>query len=120
MSTTAEAIEITFTEAYEELKTITAKLNGADRLAPDELVALLSRGKGLERALRERLEQVEQQVTAIEGGESFTAYRIVAEPSSGDGAEPSAARSDVPIDDADLQPAPSAPAAGRTVDDIPF
>ena len=94
MTTATEPIEITFTAAYEELKGITSKLNGADRIAPDELVALLSRGKGLERALRERLEQVEQQVKAIEGGGSFTAYRIVAEGPSPDGNEPAPAPSD--------------------------
>jgi exodeoxyribonuclease VII small subunit len=113
MRTHTEPIAITFTDAYEELKEITSQLNGADRIDPDELVELLSRGKGLERALRERLDQVEQQVKAIEGDKEFTAYRIVADAQK--------VPSDVPADDSDLLPSsPPPPAAGPAADDIPF
>jgi exonuclease VII small subunit len=98
MSTASQPIEITFPEAYEQLKAITTQLNGADRIGPDELVDLLMRGKGLERVLRARLDEVEQKVKAIESGDELTAYRIVAE-----------------------RPAPGgAPAARSLEDDVPF
>ncbi len=45
--------------------------------ARDELVELLKRGKGLELVLRAHLDEVEQQVSKIESGDSYTAYRIV-------------------------------------------
>ncbi len=120
---TSDPIAITFTDAYEQLKQITEKLNGSDTIPPDELVELLKRGKGLELVLRAHLDDVEQQVTKIEHGESYTAYRIV--PSAPDitgeqPGTPSAARTgpagDVPVDTGDFISSPG----GAADDDIPF
>jgi exodeoxyribonuclease VII small subunit len=68
--------EITFADAYDELKEITAKLNN-EEIEADELVDLLRRGKGLEAVLREHLSNIEQEVTAIENGDGVTPFRIV-------------------------------------------
>ena len=107
MSTEA-AQEITFSEAYAELKSITDTLN-ADEVEVDDLVPLLRRGKGLEAALRAHLEQVEQEVEAIEGGQGITAYRIVAPDAEAASAGPS-------VEPPPFEPAPRSDAS----DDIPF
>jgi exodeoxyribonuclease VII small subunit len=108
MSTEA-AQAITFSDAYTELKSITDTLN-ADQVEVDALVPLLRRGKGLEAALRAHLEQVEQEVEAIEAGEGITPYRIVAPDAAGPAAaaEPTARSLD------------AAPPNGSVADDIPF
>ncbi len=71
-----EPTQITFSAAYDRLKSITDTLN-AEEVEADALVPLLRDGKGLEAALRAHLDQVEQDVRAIESGEGITAYRIV-------------------------------------------
>ena len=71
-----EATEITFAAAYERLKEITERLN-SEEVEADELVELLREAKGLEVVLRDHLEEIEQEVTAIEKGEGITAYKIV-------------------------------------------
>ncbi|HEX8051428.1 MAG TPA: exodeoxyribonuclease VII small subunit [Thermoleophilaceae bacterium] len=106
MSTEA-AKAITFSDAYTELKSITDTLN-ADQVEVDALVPLLRRGKGLEAALRAHLEQVEQEVEAIEAGEGITPYRIVAPEAAAPAAEPAARSLD------------AAPPNGSVADDIPF
>ncbi len=86
----SDPTEITFSTAYERLKSITDTLN-AEEVEADALVPLLRDGKGLEAALRAHLDQVEQDVRAIESGEGITAYRIV---SSAGGSSPEAAPGD--------------------------
>lgn len=73
----SETTEITFEAAYDELKAITDILNGTEQVPVDQLVELLGRGKGLEQALRARLNDIEQQVEDIEAGKGVRAYRIV-------------------------------------------
>ncbi len=121
---TSDPIAITFTDAYEQLKQITEKLNGTDTIPPDELVELLKRGKGLELVLRAHLDEVEQQVSKIESGDSYTAYRIVPSAPDTTGEQPgtpsTAARTapagDIPVDTGDFVSA----SGGATDDDIPF
>jgi hypothetical protein len=73
----AAPAELSFGAAYDRLQAVAAEL-GADRaMAPDRLIALLREGKGLERALRDHLERVEQEVRAIEDGDGAVAFRIV-------------------------------------------
>ncbi|MEA2348622.1 MAG: hypothetical protein QOG62_2409 [Thermoleophilaceae bacterium] len=72
-----EPTEITFEAAYDELKAITDILNGTEQVPVDQLVELLGRGKGLEQALRARLNDIEQQVEDIEAGKGVRAYKIV-------------------------------------------
>ena len=105
-------IEVTFPEAYEQLKAITERLNGADDIPPDELLDLLKRGKGLERVLRAHLDEVEQQVSSIEAGESYVAYRIVGSNSAPDNGHVNAGESN------GSSFAASPP--GVSDDDIPF
>lgn len=71
----SDAIRLSFAEAYDQLKTITDRL-AHDNVPVDELLELLRRGKGLEAALRTRLEDLEQQVTAIESGADIPTYEI--------------------------------------------
>lgn len=112
-STDNEKTEITFTEAYDELKQITDKLN-SEEIDADELVGLLKRGKGLEAALRTHLTDIEQEVTAIEKGEGIDAFRIVASKRAAD----AEAKEVAETSDFD---SPEAPAAvGSSDDDIPF
>jgi exodeoxyribonuclease VII small subunit len=73
---TTSPTQITFSDAYDELKQITDTLNSED-VEADELVRLLRRGKGLEAVLREHLSNIEQEVTAIENGDGITQFRIV-------------------------------------------
>ena len=123
MTTTATPEEIPFGEAYEELKAITAKLNN-EEVGADQLVEILSRGKGLEAACREHLAGIEQEIQEIESGKGVKPIKIVpvqsAEASHGGvPTNPSdfVPGSDVPEDNSDFQPpAPS----GGTDDDIPF
>ncbi len=120
----SDPIAITFTDAYEQLKQITEKLNGSDTIPPDELVELLKRGKGLELILRAHLDEVEQQVSKIESGDSYTAYRIVPSAPDPTGEQPgpprtaarTAAAGDIPVDTGDFVSASVGPAD----DDIPF
>lgn len=79
MSTEPAAVpaELTFGAAYERLQEVAAELGADATMAPDRLIALLREGKGLERALRDHLERVEQDVRAIEDGDGAVAFRIV-------------------------------------------
>lgn len=97
----SETTEITFEAAYDELKAITDILNGTEQVPVDQLVELLGRGKGLEQALRARLNDIEQQVEDIEAGKGVRAYRIV----SGDEGQ-------------ERDPSPEPPAA--IGDELPF
>lgn len=74
---TRAPIEITFTQAYDQLRAITEKLNSSDTLPPEQLLELLKTGKGLEHVLRTHLDEVEQQVQEIEAGERYVPFRIV-------------------------------------------
>ncbi|MDO9409679.1 hypothetical protein [Patulibacter sp.] len=69
--------ELSFGAAYDRLQAVAAELGADATMAPDRLIALLREGKGLERALRDHLERVEQEVRAIEDGEGTVPYRIV-------------------------------------------
>jgi exodeoxyribonuclease VII small subunit len=106
--------DITFADAYDELKAITTKLNN-EEVEADELVELLRRGKGLEAVLREHLTNIEQEVTAIEGGDGVTPFRII---------KNSDATTEEPADTSDFGPpaAESSPGAQTQTagDDIPF
>jgi exodeoxyribonuclease VII small subunit len=110
VSTSPSPTDITFAEAYDELKSITTKLNN-EEIEADALVELLRRGKGLEAVLREHLTNIEQEVTAIENGEDVTQFRIIGSTDSDD-----AHSHDGSADDDGFNPTP--PAAGE--DDIPF
>ena len=120
--------EITFSDAYDELKNITEELNGADTIPPERLLDLLKRGKGLEQVLRQHLDDVEQQVRSIEAGDGLAQYRIVTgaagvnddpfvwdEPSS---ASAPAAGQSIPGNASDF--VPSALPSGVADDNIPF
>ncbi len=109
MSPAPTPTDITFADAYDELKAITTKLNNED-VEADELVELLRRGKGLEAVLREHLTNIEQEVTAIESGDGVTPFRIV------ENAGTAAAPRDDSADAGDFVLSP--PAAAE--DDIPF
>lgn len=103
----SESTELSFSEAYDQLKEITDKLNG-EQVDADELVDLLRRGKGLEAALRSHLTDIEQEVKAIEDGQGIAAYKIVAKP-------------DQPADTSDFETNGDSPvSAGSSEEDIPF
>ncbi len=68
--------KLSFNDAYERLREITDELNSAKEIAPDQLIALLEEGKGLEKALRTHLEEVAGRVEAIERGEGLVRYEI--------------------------------------------
>ncbi len=121
--------DITFSDAYDELKSITEELNGSDTVPPERLLELLRRGKGLEQVLRQHLDDVEQQVRSIEAGDGLVRYRIVTgatrtnddllvsndeEPSSA--TAPSLAQT-IPVDASDFVPSSARDLKG---DDIPF
>lgn len=122
-------VELSFGAAYDRLQAVAAELGADATMAPDRLIALLREGKGLERALRDHLERVEQEVRAIEDGEGAVAFRIVDVASSvaeGDGASSAGGAPSAPSP----RP-PAAPAEPRTSppptlgfpgadDDIPF
>jgi exodeoxyribonuclease VII small subunit len=78
MSAATTPTDITFSDAYDELKRITNTLNNDD-VEAGELVNLLRRGKGLEAVLREHLSNIEQEVTAIENGDGITPFRVIPE-----------------------------------------
>ena len=109
----AEPKKIGFSEAYEELKTITDTLNG-EQVEADELVGLLRRGKGLEAALRTKLTSIEQEVEAIESGKGIDVYEIVAT----EAPEPNPA-TDVPADTSGFDEAGISSSPGNG-EDIPF
>lgn len=113
-------IEITFTDAYDRLKTITEKLNSSEALPPEELLDLLQTGKGLERVLRAHLDQVEQQVKEIESGDAYVPFRIV--PTAPAGAQtPAAGEHAVPARGASGAARASDPArAADAEDELPF
>jgi exodeoxyribonuclease VII small subunit len=112
-----ERIDISFTEAWDQLKAITERLN-SEEVEADELVDLLRRAKGLEAVLRAHLIEIEQEITAIENGEGIAAYRIV-KTSAGTAEDE---EDEVPADSSDFvatEPAPDA-GVGAKDDDIPF
>jgi exonuclease VII small subunit len=115
-----EPTEITFAAAYERLKEITDCLN-SEEVEADELVELLREAKGLEVVLREHLDEIEQEVTALEKGEGIAAYKIVRTadlaPEASDDDE-----DDVPADSGDFDPLGDGDAAGVPArdEDLPF
>ena len=109
-----DATALSFSEAYDRLKEITDRLNAED-VEPDELVPLLRDGKGLESALRANLEEVEQEVQAIESGKGVTPYRILsATAGDSDGRARGRGASDSGRVDG------ASPAGAGSDDDIPF
>ncbi|WP_210493590.1 exodeoxyribonuclease VII small subunit [Patulibacter sp. SYSU D01012] len=70
-------VELSFGAAYERLQQVAAELGADAAMAPERLIALLREGKGLERALREHLDRIEQEVRAIDEGEGAARFRIV-------------------------------------------
>jgi len=110
MTTTATPEEIPFGEAYEELKAITAKLNN-EEVEADQLVEILSRGKGLEAACREHLTGIEQEIQEIESGKGVKPIKIIPARSA------EASDGDVPTAPSDFEPPAS---RGGGDDDIPF
>jgi exonuclease VII small subunit len=131
-------VELSFGAAYERLQEVAAELSADASMPPERLIALLKEGKGLERALRDHLDRIEQEVRAIDEGEGATPFRIVdagapapATPSAAPSAAPApAAGSPAPAAGAPAAPAPAertpAPDAAPTLgfpgadDDIPF
>jgi hypothetical protein len=116
--------DLPFAEAYDRLKAISARLSSdtENEIDPEELLELLADGKGLELALRERLDGVEQRIRQIESGEGIRAYCIVAPRSTGASAFDDADRADdVPVDVNDFATSPpGGGAAAPADDDIPF
>jgi len=114
----AAPAELSFGAAYDRLQAVAAELGADATMAPDRLIALLREGKGLERALRDHLEQVEQEVRAIEDGDGAVAYRIVGGASSVDAARPGGAETvpapPAPSSTAVPSQAPAVPAAQPT------
>ena len=76
----AAPAELSFGAAYDRLQAVAAELGADATMAPDRLIALLREGKGLERALRDHLERVEQDVRASEDGDGAVPFRIVDAP----------------------------------------
>lgn len=122
----AAPVDLSFGDAYDRLQQVAAELGADGTMAPDRLIALLREGKGLERALREHLERVEQEVRAIEDGDGAVAFRIVG---GGGAAEdrrapsaPAPAPTPTPTPQAPVpEDPPSAPTLGFPADDdIPF
>src|SRR4051794_6236759 len=114
MSATEATTDLAFAAAYDRLKEITTRLSSdtENEIDPDQLLELLAEGKGLEIALRQRLDEVEQQIRQIESGEGIRAYRIVAADAGG-------AVPDVAVDTNDFAQ-PHRAAAAPSDDDIPF
>lgn len=111
----AAPAELTFGAAYERLQEVAAELGADATMAPDRLIALLREGKGLERALRDHLERVEQDVRAIEDGDGALAFRIVDAP-GGPGPRDRDATAEAPA----ATPAPPTLGFPGADDDIPF
>lgn len=73
-------VALPFGAAFDRLQQIAEALGTDEAIEPERLIALLREGKGLERALREHLDRVEQEVRAIEDGDGAAAFRIVTGP----------------------------------------
>ena len=102
---------ITFEGGYEELKGIVARL-GSDDVSVHDMFEGFRRGKGLERSLREYLQEREGELTEIEQGHNLPRFTIVA-PRQQDAA---------PGTTGGVSPSPGdfQPGAGASDDDIPF
>lgn len=98
-------VALPFGAAYDRLQEVAAELGADATMAPDRLIALLREGKGLERALRDHLERVEQDVRAIEDGDGAVPFRI----------EDAAVRSAPAPASPAPAPAPAVPAAAPPV-----
>lgn len=109
-------VELSFGQAYERLQEVATELSADAAMPPERLIALLREGKGLERALRDHLDRIEQEVRAIDEGEGATPFRIV------DGAGPAAsgalAAPAAPAASA-ASAAPAAPTAARAAAPAP-
>ncbi|WP_320672416.1 hypothetical protein [Patulibacter defluvii] len=73
---TSAPTTLPFGAAFDRLQQIAAQLGTDEAIEPERLIALLREGKGLERALREHLDRVEQEVRAIEDGDGAASFRI--------------------------------------------
>lgn len=111
-------VELSFGTAYDRLHQIAAELGANEALPPEQLIALLREGKGLERALRDHLDRVEQEVREIDEGDGAASFRIsdgTAAPSASAAPaapQPSAAPPEPVAPRAPaVPPAPAAPAA---------
>lgn len=116
-------VDLSFGDAYDRLQQVAAELGADATMAPDRLIALLREGKGLERALREHLDRVEQEVRAIEEGEGAVPFRIVdGRDGSASGPPPAAAPDPTPtVPPAPAPEPPGPPTLGFPADDdIPF
>jgi hypothetical protein len=112
---TPTPVELPFGAAYERLQEVAAELSADATMAPERLIALLREGKGLERALRDHLDRLEQEVRAIDDGDGATPFRIVdAAPSARPAALPVAGFEAAPAAP-ELRGAPEAPAASASV-----
>lgn len=109
-------VELSFGAAYERLQQVSTELSADASLPPERLIALLKEGKGLERALRDHLDRIEQEVRAIDEGEGATPFRIV-DGTAPTAASPGASAAATPAPTAAPEPAPTpepqAPAAER-------
>lgn len=73
----AQPEQITFEEAYEELKQIVSRLDDQD-LPVHEMFEGFRRGKGLEKALRAYLQEREGELSELEEGKNLPEFDIVA------------------------------------------
>lgn len=119
-------VALPFGAAFDRLQQIAETLGTDEAIEPERLIALLREGKGLERALREHLDRVEQEVRAIEDGDGAAAFRIVtgpeatATPAPGPAAASPVAAPAVVEAAAPAPPASPAPAAPRADVDSDF
>lgn len=93
---------ITFQSGWDELQTITSRLD--EGVAVEETIELLARGRGLERTLRDYLTSCKARIEEIERGEGLREFVIstLAEPPSAAGTPASitvgtAADDDIPF-----------------------
>jgi exonuclease VII small subunit len=104
-------VELSFGAAYERLQEVATELSADASMPPERLIALLKEGKGLERALRDHLDRIEQEVRAIDEGDGATPFRIV-DAGGPSAAAAAAAPAPAPAPAPALAPAPAAaPAA---------
>lgn len=107
MADATQPEQVTFEQGYEQLKSIVSELDKPG-IAMHDMFEAFRRGKGLEKALRQYLEQREGELTEIAEGKNVPEYEIVA-PSG------SPARQQVAIGDRDVD------GAGPVEDnEIPF
>jgi exodeoxyribonuclease VII small subunit len=77
MADATQTEQVTFEQGYEQLKSIVSELDKPG-IAMHDMFEGFRRGKGLEKALREYLEQREGELAEIAEGKNVPEYEIVA------------------------------------------